>query len=870
MRRTLVWTMMGYGLVAACGDETITLPERLFASVDATAGECPDGGQVILTGIDENRNGSLDDTEIQAREPVCAGGLGDPGTDGLPGTDALIRTQDELPGANCEVGGIRIDVGVDADDDEVLDEEEVQQTSFACDGPEGEVGLSSLVRLRDDPGALCADAGGIVVDTGVDENRNGTLDDAEVLSSEVVCAGEAGVSGLADITEEPPGANCTLGGNRIDAGFDQNGNGQLEPGEINETAYICDVLPTLVRVDTELAASSVECPQVGGARIESGIDDNGDGVLQAGEVDRVEFVCNQGTGLRSLVAVTAEGPGNNCPAGGQRIESGVDADDDDTLDPNEVTSTSFVCNGTDGTDANPTGGNAVRVQEELPGANCANGGLRVQTGPDTNGNGALDDAEVNSTTYTCEGAGTQALAAISDEPAGANCTNGGIRIDQGPDTNGNGVLDPAEQGTPQYVCNAIPGTQVPFLIVQEQLGPAFTVDPFSTPITAFGGAGGNYQWSVSAGMLPNGWTLDPTGTPSTTLSGPANTGVGMYTFTIRVTDFFGQTAEKAYTLEVVPPPCSPGQGGLVSENLTTLTAPISFRPQTSNLAADTSSTGWLYVMDAGANGSPYLHRFTKQSPVTEEVLLTRTEFTTIGSNVNTIDIEGNNIYITADNAACAASCVWRVSTDGGATFAVSSLATFSPPTNSYLQGVTEDAGTLYAITRGTDDVQLWAISLSPPFPNPATLLTVLPDLDICNGLDHDASYFYTVCDDIGDVPMGDGNEGLARINRTTLMSEPVAPLTVTLDTGTRWADVEVVDTDNDGAADVAYVQGDNNGSTVGDGGTYYVCDPGAAGFPAFSRPFDQGRPVDEGIAYDESTNSLWQVQEGTTNLFRYD
>jgi alpha-tubulin suppressor-like RCC1 family protein len=39
---------------------------------------------------------------------------------------------------------------------------------------------------------------------------------------------------------EPRGPNCPAGGERIDEGIDTNGDGVLEPGEIKKTAYVCN------------------------------------------------------------------------------------------------------------------------------------------------------------------------------------------------------------------------------------------------------------------------------------------------------------------------------------------------------------------------------------------------------------------------------------------------------------------------------------------------------------------------------------------------------------------------------------------------------------------------------------------------------
>jgi uncharacterized protein (TIGR03382 family) len=55
------------------------------------------------------------------------------------------------------------------------------------------------------------------------------------------------------------------------------------------------------------------------------------------------------TGHNSLSDVIPLATGDtNCPNGGIEIETGVDANDDGTLQASEVTTTSFVCNGDKG------------------------------------------------------------------------------------------------------------------------------------------------------------------------------------------------------------------------------------------------------------------------------------------------------------------------------------------------------------------------------------------------------------------------------------------------------------------------------------------------------------------------------------------
>jgi hypothetical protein len=52
----------------------------------------------------------------------------------------------------------------------------------------------------------------------------------------------------------------------------------------------------------------------------------------------------------------------------------------------------------------PDHGSLVRVDPEPAGENCPEGGVAVQTGRDDNGNGAVDDDEIESTSYVCGGA----------------------------------------------------------------------------------------------------------------------------------------------------------------------------------------------------------------------------------------------------------------------------------------------------------------------------------------------------------------------------------------------------------------------------------------------------------------------------------
>ena len=110
-------------------------------------------------------------------------------------------------------------------------------------------GSATLVTILPvSPGAQCA-GGGVQVDTGIDDNRDGVLDASEVESSEVTCNGTNGASSNFKVVVTPLSvgdANCPFGGQRVDSGLDANGNRALETNEITATAFDCDPEPLVL------------------------------------------------------------------------------------------------------------------------------------------------------------------------------------------------------------------------------------------------------------------------------------------------------------------------------------------------------------------------------------------------------------------------------------------------------------------------------------------------------------------------------------------------------------------------------------------------------------------------------------------------
>jgi hypothetical protein len=154
---------------------------------------------------------------------------------------------------------------------------------------------------------------------------------------------------LAAVITEPPGANCEHGGVAIITGADDDGDATLDPDEIDATDYVCTgddgTAGHQVLADTQPEAAGANCP-LGGTRIRTGIDADDDGILADAEVVHVVFVCNPSSGTATVGRTRYEPPGPNCALGGVAIESGLDIDADGTLDDLELASTNYVCNAT--------------------------------------------------------------------------------------------------------------------------------------------------------------------------------------------------------------------------------------------------------------------------------------------------------------------------------------------------------------------------------------------------------------------------------------------------------------------------------------------------------------------------------------------
>ncbi|WP_368671035.1 collagen-like protein [Myxococcus sp. AM010] len=174
---------------------------------------CSQGGALVETGIDVNRNGELEDEEVDASltRYVCNGEQGPVGAVGPQGPEGPqgLRGEQGVPGPVGPQGeqGIQGDLGpvgpagavgpVGPAGPQGATGAEGPVGPAGDTGPQGEVGLGTVMRTTVEPASGNCATGGVRLETGVDANRNGTLDVGEetVALTRFVCNGPQGPQG---------------------------------------------------------------------------------------------------------------------------------------------------------------------------------------------------------------------------------------------------------------------------------------------------------------------------------------------------------------------------------------------------------------------------------------------------------------------------------------------------------------------------------------------------------------------------------------------------------------------------------------------------------------------------------------------------
>jgi hypothetical protein len=354
------------------------------------------------------------------------------GTNGTNGQNTLVNTTTESAGANCTTGGVKIEYGLDANSNGILDAGEINAalTKYVCNGATGATGLQGPAGVAGAQGPIgSTGATGITGPQGV-AGTNGAN-------------GTNGQNTLVKTTTESAGANCTTGGVKIEYGLDANSNGILDAGEINATLtkYVCNGATGATGSPGSIGLTGPQGPQ----GIQGPVGATGATGLTGPQGTQGVAGTNGTNGQNTLVKTTTESAGANCTTGGVKIEYGLDANSNGILDAVEinVTLTKYVCNGATGA----TGATGTQGPIGLTGPQ----GLQGIQGPvgATGATGLTGPQGVAGTN------GLNALIKTTTEPAGSNCANGGTKIETGLDSNENGLLDVSEVNVTQtqYVCN---------------------------------------------------------------------------------------------------------------------------------------------------------------------------------------------------------------------------------------------------------------------------------------------------------------------------------------------------------------------------------------------------------------------------------
>lgn len=146
---------------------------------------------------------------------ACDRGPKQPDLSLLGPSSAATSTVLPFGSPQCTEGGIRIDAGIDANGNGVLDVQEVAKASPICNDLDNKTkkpnGYSSLVKIASEPtGTLHCPAGGLKILSGTDANKNSVLDANEIVYAEYVCNGAPGSSSEAGIMVAvgPPVVPC--------------------------------------------------------------------------------------------------------------------------------------------------------------------------------------------------------------------------------------------------------------------------------------------------------------------------------------------------------------------------------------------------------------------------------------------------------------------------------------------------------------------------------------------------------------------------------------------------------------------------------------------------------------------------------------
>jgi hypothetical protein len=304
-----------------------------------------------------------------------------------------------------------------------------------------------------------------------------------------------------------------------------------------------------------------------------------------------------------------------------------------------------------------------------------------------------------------------------------------------------------------------------------------------------------------------------------------------------------------WSFEVAGPPCAPGQDGMVGTTVTRIPTGISSISE-QYVAADTDPNGYVYV-----GGLTSLFRIAKVGGATQDVVGTTTVTSTqLGYDMLVV---GNELFTIDSNTTATSNQLWRISTDGGMTFANQNYLQLTQPPGDDFRGLAYYEGRIYLMTdegTSTAATEIWSVpAASSTLPEIAVLEGTLPGYTNCHGIALDDFYYYLACYDAA-------ADQVIRLDRTTFALEIITDGTI--DHSSVKNMLHAHDLDGDGRADVLYHQSQFEQ-------VHYICAPGGAAPFLSSVLVDYGGASSNyGLGFDPVAGVLWAYDDDTQELVK--
>lgn len=427
-------------------------------------------------------------------------------------------------------------------------------------------------------------------------------------------------------------------------------------------------------------------------------------------------------------------------------------------------------------------------------------------------------------------------------------------------SSGNAVLpNPLDITVTETNCATQPAAQVTALdpaigTVATELQPDLVVT-FDQPvaedvgiITITGNLGTNVSYDLSTN--PAEVSFDATST-TMTIAGPAY-GPGetvTVTWTGLVDGLCGAsvpTPTPAWTFVGFTAPCAPGFNGMVGGTVTRVPSMLASFSEYF-VSADNDPNGWVY-----AGGTGNLYRMSKDGVTVQDVeALAGLTSTELGYAML---VDGQNLYTVNESTTGTTGRVFRISSDGGATWLVEDAAGFSPAPADDFRAIDAYGGLVYLMTQegsSTVPTEIWQFDPGSGTPAVATMIASISGYYNCGGLEVDMNYFYLACG---------SSEVILRVDRST---NTVEELTIAYDLSNVAGSLHGADTDADGLIDYLYAQ-----SYYEEG--YFVCGLGASNFSDVLFQFGTGASGNYGMGFDSVSNQLWMIDDGNRDFIRVD